>query len=115
MLESTTVCLVSGLMVTSSEAQNVTTARSNLPANTTAMLQTSGVNMTTAASSNTTAIPGGRSAVGIIHSLRPKEVSQSEIEISIILFWLGLLVRPSTHFYTKMSILFSMSIYDLTT
>ena len=40
----------------------------------------------------------------LIHSFRPKEVSQSEIKISIIIFWLGLLVRPSIHFYTKMSI-----------
>ena len=40
----------------------------------------------------------------VIHSSRPKEVSQSEIKISIIFFWLGLLVRPSIHFYTKMSI-----------
>ena len=40
-----------------------------------------------------------------IHSFRPKEVSQSEIKISIIFFSLGLLVWPSLHFYTKMSIL----------
>ena len=45
-----------------------------------------------------------------IHSSRPKEVSQSEIKISINLFWLGLLVRPSIHFDINMSI--SMSIYD---
>ena len=43
-----------------------------------------------------------------IHSSPRKEVSQSggqsEIKISIIFFWLGLLVRPSIHFYTKMLI-----------
>ena len=47
----------------------------------------------------------------IIHSSRPKEVSQSEIKISIIFFWFGLLVRPSIHFYKKCQ--FSMSICDL--
>ena len=39
-----------------------------------------------------------------IDSSRPKEVSQSEIKISIIFFLLVLLVRPSIHFYTKMSL-----------
>ena len=39
-----------------------------------------------------------------IHSPRRKEVSQSEIKISIIFFLLELLVRPSIHLYTKMSI-----------
>ena len=39
-----------------------------------------------------------------IDSSWPKEVSQSEIKISIIFFSLGLLVKPSIHFHTKMSI-----------
>ena len=39
-----------------------------------------------------------------IDSSRSKEVSQSEIKISIIFFSLRLLVRPSIHFYTKLSI-----------
>ena len=42
--------------------------------------------------------------IKLIHSSRPKEVSQSEIKISINFFWLGPLVRPSIHFYTKMLI-----------
>ena len=40
----------------------------------------------------------------VIHSSQPKEGSQSKIKILIIFFLLGLLVRPSIHFYTKMSI-----------
>ena len=44
-----------------------------------------------------------------IHSSRPKEVSQSEIKILINFVWLRLLVRPSIHFYTKMSIIFNVN------
>ena len=39
-----------------------------------------------------------------IDSSRPKEVRLSEFKISIIFVWLVLLVRPSIHFYAKMSI-----------
>ena len=38
------------------------------------------------------------------NSSERQEVSQLEIKISIIFFWLRLLVRLSIHFYTKMSV-----------